>query len=132
MRTVLAVAILASSGCATTLEDAVSQRAHGTSAVYHATESRAVEAAREVFLGVGADPVTVEGGRITGASLFPLHGCPEAPGIMVGNFMAAWVEPEGPDTVRVTVVTRRRSAFEFPMNLTESVFHERMRAILAR
>ena len=133
MRRFPAALVVLTAGCAmTTMQDAISGKARGTTATYRATEAAALEAARQVFLGAGADPVTVEGNRVTGASLTHLPETPGTPALPVGTYMAAWVEPDGACEVRVTVVTERRSAFRSGRDLSEKDFHRRMRDLLGR
>ena len=115
------VAVLALAGCAT-MQDVVRVKESGTEGTvqtYHVSESQGWNIAKAVFRWEGADAIEEHRDQhymltSSGMNL-----------VSAGTVMGAWVEPVDADSVKVTVVTKRRIQTNIATTLTENTFQKR-------
>lgn len=102
-----------------TMSDVMKSKDEGTSAVYPVTTEQAFDIARTVFRWEGCDAIEEhesEGYMLTSSG---------ANWVSYGAVMGAWVDADGPDRTKVTVVTKRRLSTDIATTLTESTFQKR-------
>lgn len=109
------------SGCST-MQDVVQAKnsgAEGTTETYPVSADQAWEIAKTVFRWEGADAIEEhrpENYMLTSSGMNL---------VSYGAVMGAWVEPVGPQSTKVTVVTKRRISVNIATTLTEGTFHRR-------
>ena len=118
---IVIVALLICSGCAS-MSDVVRVKEsgkEGTVKEYPVTVDQGWEIAKAVFRWEGAD--AIEEHRSENYMLTS-----SGPNLVSwGAVMGAWIESAGPDTSKVTVVTKRRISMNIATTLTEGTFHRR-------
>ena len=117
----LIAALLYCFGCAT-MDDVVKVKEsgkEGTTQEFPVTVDQGWEIAKTVFRWEGADAIEEHRSQnymltSSGANL-----------ISFGAVMGAWIEPIGKDSIKVTVVTKRRITINVATTLTEGTFLKR-------
>ncbi|ADI28571.1 hypothetical protein [Methylotenera versatilis] len=121
MNSLLAVFILALSGCST-MQDVVKAKesgSEGTTQSYQVTENQAWDIAKTVFRWEGSDAIEEHKDQhymLTSSGMNM---------VSYGAVMGAWITPINDLDTKVTVVTKRRLTLNVATTLTESTFHRR-------
>ncbi len=112
---ILSVAL---SGCSTTA-DIVGHKDDGTARVYDVSPDQGWELAKLVFRTEGADAIEEhhERGYMLTSSSSNFYSS--------GTVMGAWVESDGANRMKLTVVSKRRIATDLLKTLTEGTLHRR-------